>query len=290
MAAWLAQPAIPEVGTILSGGGEAPRPGICRHATRRGPKPAEAVTLALRERRRCRDGGGKSAVWFGPLTAYDEAVGGQAPEVRPRANRWRRCGVGCRLEDGRPEPIHDGRKSVSEALRHRHGQDRAPLWVAITGNAVSPTSADGVSVWARGRLAWIDAAPRCLPPAPRRIRHGHACTASAKYHVHDAARVRGRGGTRPRRARVAPDPIRRARRAFGPDGRGGQAEGLRPAGAGTRGRRPRRRRRRRIARWISARQRLHPQLESINAFVACHHPNAAQPGAVPDLRPLLSGD
>jgi len=131
-----------------------------------GPKPAELV-IALRERAQTlKEIAEKSAVWFAPLTVYDEAsVAKQfkAEAHAPLVAMRERLAV---LADWSPEPIHQVVKEVSEALGIGMGKMAQPLRVAITGSAVSPDI--GWTVYLCGRdeaLARIDAALAMLPPA-----------------------------------------------------------------------------------------------------------------------------
>jgi glutamyl-tRNA synthetase len=132
----------------------------------RGPTPAELV-LALRERAQTlQEIAEKSAVWFNPLTSYDEAA--VAKHLKdtarePLAQMRQRLAA---LADWSPEPIHEIVKAVSEALGIGMGKIAQPLRVAITGTAVSPDI--GWTVYLCGReeaLARIDAALAMLPAA-----------------------------------------------------------------------------------------------------------------------------
>ena len=101
----------------------------------------------------------KSAVWFGPLTVYDDAsVAKHLKDAarEPLAQMRTRL---AELADWSPEPIHDVVKTVSEALGIGMGKIAQPLRVAITGTQVSPDI--GWTVYLCGRdeaLARIDAA------------------------------------------------------------------------------------------------------------------------------------
>ena len=125
----------------------------------KGPKPADLV-IALRERAQTlKEMAEKSAVWFGPLTVYDDAsVAKHLKDAarEPLAQMRTRL---AELADWSPEPIHDVVKTVSEALGIGMGKIAQPLRVAITGTQVRPDI--GWTVYLCGRdeaLARIDAA------------------------------------------------------------------------------------------------------------------------------------
>ncbi|MCO5054193.1 glutamate--tRNA ligase [Thermomonas sp.] len=131
-----------------------------------GPKPAELV-IALRERAQTlKEIAEKSAVWFGPLAAYDEAA--VAKHFKDAA-RQPLAEMRVRLQTlpaWEPEAIHDVVKAVSEALGIGMGKIAQPLRVAITGTQVSPDI--GWTVYLCGReeaLARIDTAIGMLPSA-----------------------------------------------------------------------------------------------------------------------------
>ena len=125
----------------------------------KGPKPAELV-LALRERAQTlKEMAEKSAVWFLPLTVYDEAA--VAKHLKPEARGP--------LEDARgriaalpawtPEAIGEALKATAEAQGIGMGKIAQPMRVAITGTQVSPDI--GWTVYLCGReeaLVRIDAA------------------------------------------------------------------------------------------------------------------------------------
>ena len=131
-----------------------------------GPKPAELV-IALRERAQTlKEIAEKSAVWFGPLAAYDEAA--VAKHFKDAA-RQPLAEMRVRLQTlpaWEPEAIHDVVKAVSEALGIGMGKIAQPLRVAITGTQISPDI--GWTVYLCGReeaLARIDTAIGMLPSA-----------------------------------------------------------------------------------------------------------------------------
>ncbi len=131
----------------------------CGYDLASGPEPADLV-VALRERAQTlKEMAEKSAVWFGPLTVYDEASvakhlkeAAREPLVQMRARL-------AELANWSPDPIHEVVKAVSEALGIGMGKIAQPLRVAITGTQVSPDI--GWTVFLCGReqaLARIDAA------------------------------------------------------------------------------------------------------------------------------------
>ena len=131
----------------------------CGYDLASGPKPADLV-VALRERAQTlKEMAEKSAVWFGPLTVYDEAsVGKHLKEAAREPLAQMRARL-AELVDWSPDPIHDVVKAVSEALGIGMGKIAQPLRVAITGTQVSPDI--GWTVYLCGReeaLVRIDAA------------------------------------------------------------------------------------------------------------------------------------
>ncbi len=130
----------------------------------RGPKPAELV-IALRERAQTlQEIAEKSAVWFHPLTTYDEAAVAKHLKDAAREPLTQMRLRLAALADWSPEPIHEVVKAVSESLGIGMGKIAQPLRVAITGTAVSPDI--GWTVYLCGReeaLARICAALAMLP-------------------------------------------------------------------------------------------------------------------------------
>jgi glutamyl-tRNA synthetase len=130
----------------------------------KGPKPEELVT-ALRERAQTlQEIAEKSAIWFQPLTHYDEAA--VAKQFKPEAHAPLAAVRAhfAALADWNPEAIHAGVKAAAEALGLGMGKIAQPLRVAITGTVVSPDI--GWTVYLCGRdeaLARIDAALGMLP-------------------------------------------------------------------------------------------------------------------------------
>jgi glutamyl-tRNA synthetase len=104
------------------------------------------VVIALRERvQTLKEMAEKAAVWYQPLTDYDEAA--VAKHLKERA-----CAAGAdararlaALPDWTPEPIRAMRCKAAEALGMGMGKIAQPLRVAITGTQVSPDiGMDGV--------------------------------------------------------------------------------------------------------------------------------------------------
>lgn len=130
----------------------------------KGPKPAELV-VALRERAQTlKEIAEKSAVWFHPLTEYDEASVAKHLKEAAREPLMQMRARLAELADWSPEPIHEVVKAVSEALGIGMGKIAQPLRVAITGTQVSPDI--GWTVYLCGRdeaLARIDAALAKIP-------------------------------------------------------------------------------------------------------------------------------
>ena len=129
-----------------------------------GPKPADLV-VALRERAQTlKEMAEKSAVWFQPLTGYDEAAVAKhlKPEARgPLADARARLAA---LPAWTPEAIGEALKATAEAAGLGMGKVAQPMRVAITGTQVSPDI--GQTVYLCGReeaLARIDAALARIP-------------------------------------------------------------------------------------------------------------------------------
>ena len=131
----------------------------CGYDLAKGPAPADLV-IALRERAQTlKEMAEKSAAWFGPLTAYDEAAVAKhlKPEARgPLQDARARLAA---LEPWTPEAIGEALKAAAEAQGIGMGKIAQPMRVAITGTQVSPDI--GWTVYLCGRdeaLARIDAA------------------------------------------------------------------------------------------------------------------------------------
>ncbi|WP_330946344.1 glutamate--tRNA ligase [Thermomonas sp. LB-4] len=125
----------------------------------KGPRPAELV-IALRERAQTlKEIAEKSAVWFAPLTTYDEAA--VAKHLKPEARgalEEARARIAA-LADWTPEAIGEALKATAEAQGIGMGKIAQPMRVAITGTQVSPDIGWTVYLCGRGEaLARIDAA------------------------------------------------------------------------------------------------------------------------------------
>jgi len=124
-----------------------------------GPKPADIV-IALRDRvQTLKDMAERAAVWFGPLTVYDEAAVAKhlKPEAAPslRDARARLAAVA----DWSVEAVSAALHATAEALQLGMGKVAQPMRVAITGTQVSPDIAHTVYLAGQGEtLLRIDAA------------------------------------------------------------------------------------------------------------------------------------
>jgi len=132
-----------------------------------GPKPADIV-IALRERAQTlKEMAEKAAVWFGPLTVYDEASVSKHLKETAREPLTQMRARLAELSDWSPDPIHDVVKVVSDALGIGMGKIAQPLRVAITGTQVSPDIGWTVYLCGRGEaLARIDTALAKIALAP----------------------------------------------------------------------------------------------------------------------------
>ncbi|GAB1408239.1 glutamate--tRNA ligase [Thermomonas brevis] len=130
----------------------------------RGPKPADLVVALCERAQTLKEMAEKSAVWFGPLTQYDEAAVAKhlKAEARgPLADARARIAA---LAAWTPEAIAEALKATAEAQGIGMGKIAQPMRVAITGTQVSPDI--GWTVYLCGRdeaLARIDAALAKLP-------------------------------------------------------------------------------------------------------------------------------
>ncbi len=132
----------------------------------KGPAAADLV-VALRERAQTlKEMAEKSAVWFQPLTEYDEAAVAKhlKPEARaPLADARARLAA---LPTWSAGAIGEALKAAAEAAGLGMGKIAQPMRVAITGTQVSPDI--GQTVYLCGRdeaLARIDAALGRIPAA-----------------------------------------------------------------------------------------------------------------------------
>ena len=124
-----------------------------------GPAPADLV-IALRERAQTlKEIAEKSAVWFAPLTEYDDKAVAKhltEPARAPLVDARDRIAA---LPEWTPEAIGEALKAVAEGQGIGMGKIAQPMRVAITGTQVSPDI--GHTVYLAGReqaLKRIDAA------------------------------------------------------------------------------------------------------------------------------------
>ena len=129
-----------------------------------GPAPADVV-LALRDRvQTLKDMAERAAVWFQPLTEYDDKA--VAKHLKPEA-KAPLAEARARLEalaDWNVEAIGEALHATAEALGLGMGKVAQPLRVAITGTQVSPDIAHTVYLAGRDEaLKRIDAAIALIP-------------------------------------------------------------------------------------------------------------------------------
>lgn len=128
----------------------------------RGPAPADVV-VALRERvRTLKEMAERAAVWFQPLSVYDEAavakhLKGAGPTLEAARNAL------AALAEWSPSTVDGALRAAAEQLGLGMGKVAQPMRVAITGTQVSPSI--DYTVYLTGKdeaLRRIDAAlPRC---------------------------------------------------------------------------------------------------------------------------------
>jgi glutamyl-tRNA synthetase len=110
----------------------------------RGPRPADIV-IALRDRvQTLKEMAERAAVWYQPLTQYDEAAVAKhltAAARTPLADARDRM---AKLSSWTPETISAALHEAAEALGLGMGKIAQPLRVAITGTQVSPDIAHTV--------------------------------------------------------------------------------------------------------------------------------------------------
>ncbi|HVI26344.1 MAG TPA: glutamate--tRNA ligase [Xanthomonadaceae bacterium] len=130
----------------------------------RGPAPADLV-VALRDRvQTLKEMAERAAVWFQPLTAYDDKAVAKhlAPAARaPLADARARLAA---LPEWSADAVNAALHETAAALALGMGKVAQPLRVAITGTQVSPDI--GHTVYLAGReeaLRRIDAALRMIP-------------------------------------------------------------------------------------------------------------------------------
>ncbi|WP_202843006.1 glutamate--tRNA ligase [Luteimonas saliphila] len=136
----------------------------CGYDLASGPASADIV-VALRDRvQTLKDMAERAAVWFGPLTQYDDAAvakhlkaGAEAP-LRDARERL------AALPEWTVETIGNALHATAEALGLGMGKVAQPLRVAITGTQISPDIAHTVFLAGRGQaLTRIDAALDRMP-------------------------------------------------------------------------------------------------------------------------------
>jgi glutamyl-tRNA synthetase len=138
------------------------------HDLSKGPAPADVV-VALRDRvQTLKDMAERAAVWFQPLTTYDEAA--VAKHLKPEA--------AASLSDARDrlatlpawtvETVSAALHATAEALGLGMGKVAQPMRVAITGTQVSPDISHTVYLAGQGEaVARIDAALEKIAGQPR---------------------------------------------------------------------------------------------------------------------------
>ena len=131
----------------------------CGYDLANGPAPADVV-VALRDRvQTLKEMAEKAAVWYGPLTDYDDAAVAKHLVAAARAPlsavRERLAAVDAWSVDA----VHGALQATAEALGVGLGKIAQPLRVAITGTQVSPSIDHTVFLAGQGEaLARIDAA------------------------------------------------------------------------------------------------------------------------------------
>ena len=129
-----------------------------------GPKPADLV-LAMRDRvQTLQEMAARSAVWFHPLSAYDDKAvakhltdAARAPLTDARARL-------AALNEWSVDAVNAALHATAETLGLGMGKVAQPLRVAITGTQVSPDIAHTVYLAGRDEaLRRIDAALRMIP-------------------------------------------------------------------------------------------------------------------------------
>jgi glutamyl-tRNA synthetase len=124
-----------------------------------GPDPADVV-VALRDRvQTLKEMAERAAVWYAPLTQYDDAAAGKhlvAAATAPLAAVRERLAA---LDAWSADTVHGALQATAEALGIGLGKIAQPLRVAITGTQVSPSIDHTVFLAGRAQaLARIDAA------------------------------------------------------------------------------------------------------------------------------------
>ena len=143
----------------------------------KGPKPVDLV-IALRDRvQTLKDMAERAAVWFGPLTSYDEAAVAKhlKPEAATPLREARDRLAAIAAADWSADAVSVALHAVAEALGIGMGKVAQPLRVAITGTQVSPDIAHTVFLAGRGQaLARIDAALAKIPSGSGPLESGPA--------------------------------------------------------------------------------------------------------------------
>ncbi len=130
----------------------------------KGPAPADIV-VAMRDRvQTLKEMAERAAVWFGPLTEYDDAAvakhlkAGTDTSLRDARQRL------AALPQWNPEAIGEALHATAEALGLGIGKVAQPMRVAMTGTQVSPDISQTVYLAGRDEaLARIDAAIAKVP-------------------------------------------------------------------------------------------------------------------------------
>ncbi|BDU15820.1 glutamate--tRNA ligase [Lysobacter auxotrophicus] len=130
----------------------------------KGPAPADIV-IALRDRvQTLKEMGERAAVWFGPLTQYDDAAVAKhltAAARAPLADARERLAA---LPQWSADAVSQALHATAEALGIGMGKVAQPLRVAITGTQVSPDISHTVYLAGQAEaLARIDAALAKVP-------------------------------------------------------------------------------------------------------------------------------
>ncbi|RPE77279.1 glutamate--tRNA ligase [Vulcaniibacterium tengchongense] len=138
----------------------------CGYDLAAGPEAADVV-VALRERvQTLKDMAERAAVWFGPLTAYDDAAVAKHLTAAARAPLQDARARLAALPEWSAEAIAAALHATAEALGIGMGKVAQPMRVAITGTQVSPDIAHTVYLAGREEaLRRIDAALEKVPAA-----------------------------------------------------------------------------------------------------------------------------
>ena len=131
----------------------------CGYDLANGPAPADVV-VALRDRvQTLKEMAEKAAVWYGPLTDYDDAAVAKHLVAAARAPLSAVRERLAALDAWSVDAVHGALQATAEALGVGLGKIAQPLRVAITGTQVSPSIDHTVLLAGRGEaLARIDAA------------------------------------------------------------------------------------------------------------------------------------